>query len=97
MSRTFATSSGSLESLNISCRCGCKPNARQMRGTAVCDKPVSRAMLRLLQCVASAGTLSNVLAIDASTRASSIVQGVPGRDASKSPSSQCSTKRARQF
>jgi hypothetical protein len=33
MSRTFSTSSGSGDSLNFSLRCGCKPNARQMRAT----------------------------------------------------------------
>ena len=31
MSRTFSTNSGSVESLNVSCRCGCSPNACQMR------------------------------------------------------------------
>ena len=95
MSRTFSTKSGSLESLNVSCRCGCRPKARQMRETAVCDRPASRAMLRVLQWVAPAGTLSNVLAITASTRASSIERGAPGRGASRRPSRRCSTKRAR--
>ena len=33
MSRTFSTKSGSRESLNVSLRCGCRPNARQMRPT----------------------------------------------------------------
>ena len=40
MSRTFSTNSGSVESLKVSCRCGCSPKARQMRETAVCDKPL---------------------------------------------------------
>jgi hypothetical protein len=31
MSRTFSTNSGSLESLKVSLRCGCRPKARQMR------------------------------------------------------------------
>ncbi len=97
MSRTFSTKSGSLESLNVSCRCGCRPKARQMRETAVCDRPASRAMERVLQWVAPAGTLSNVLAITASMRVSSMLRGAPGRGASSRPSSRCSTKRARHF
>ena len=35
MSRTFWTNIGSLDSLNVSWRCGCKPKARQMREMAV--------------------------------------------------------------
>ena len=97
MSRTFSTNSGSLESLKVSWRCGCSPKARQMRLTAVCDRPASRAIVRVLQCVAPAGTLSSVLAITASMRASSIVRGAPGRGASSSPSRRYSTKRARHF
>ena len=31
MSRTFSTKKGSLDSLKVSERCGCKPKARQMR------------------------------------------------------------------
>src|SRR3990167_10926563 len=58
MSRTFSTNSGSLESLKVSWRWGCSPNARQMRDTAVCDRPTSRAIVRVLQCVAAWGTLS---------------------------------------
>jgi len=38
---------------------------------------------------------SRVLATTASTRASSMVRGAPGRGASTKPSSRCSTKRAR--
>jgi hypothetical protein len=97
MSPTFSTNSGSLERLKVSCRCGCSPKARQIRDTAVCDRPASRAIERVLQCVAVSGTLSSVLAITASTRASSIVRGAPGRGASSSPSSRCSTNRARYF
>lgn len=32
--------------LNISCRCGCRPNARQMRAMLRCDRPVAAAMPR---------------------------------------------------
>jgi len=62
-----------------------------MRETAVCDNPLSRAIVRVLQCAAPSGTLSSVLAITASTRASSIVLGAPERGASSSPSIRCST------
>ena len=52
--------------------CGsCKPNARQMRDTAVRRvKPDSRAMVRLLQCAAPSGTHCRVLAVTVCTRAS---------------------------
>ena len=75
MSRTFSTNIGSLESLNVSCRCGCKPKARQMRNTAVCDMQRALAIVLVLQCVVPTGTLSSVLAMTASTRVSSIVRG----------------------
>lgn len=94
-SRALSTNIGSVDSLNVSWWCGCRPNARQMRETAVCVSPISRAMVRVLQCVAPAGRLSNVLAITASTRASSIVRGAPERGASSSLSRCCSMKRER--
>jgi len=34
MSRTFSTKKGSVESLKLLCRCGCSPNALQMRCVA---------------------------------------------------------------
>ena len=39
MSRTFSTNSGSLESFQCSTRCGCSPNARQIRETVDCETP----------------------------------------------------------
>ena len=36
MSRTFSMNSGSLESLKLSQRCGCKPMARHTRATVLC-------------------------------------------------------------
>ena len=53
MSRTLSMNSGSVESLKVSARWGCRPKARQMRTTAVCDRPLALAIVRLLQCVAS--------------------------------------------
>jgi len=60
-----------------------------MRETAVCDSPASRAISRVLHCEAASGNDSSVLAITASTRASSIVRGAPLRGASSNPSSRC--------
>ena len=46
MSRTLSTKCGSLESLNVSERCGCKPKAPQMRQIVVCERPLSSAIER---------------------------------------------------
>src|SRR5215471_19220703 len=51
ISRTFSTNCGSLENLKFSTRCGCNPNACQIRTIAFCDRPVSAAISRVLQCV----------------------------------------------
>ena len=45
-SRTLATKSGSVESSNVSRRCGCKPKARHTRCTVETDRPLARAMPR---------------------------------------------------
>ena len=68
------------------------PDARHGR---LRHSPASRAMMRVLQCVAPSGTDSSVLAITASTCASTIVRGAPVRGASSRPASRCSTYRAR--
>ena len=60
MSRTLSTNSGSLDSLNVWLRCGCKPNAAHIRRIVVWEKPVSAAIERIDQCVASAGVVRNV-------------------------------------
>ena len=59
MSRTFSINCGSVDSLNVSVRCGCRPNAFQMRCTALAgharrrrhraDTPVRRIARRGLQ------------------------------------------------
>src|SRR5215213_5911320 len=46
MSRTFATKSGSADSLKVSARWGCRPKARQMRCTVEVDNPLALAMPR---------------------------------------------------
>ncbi|SFH99410.1 hypothetical protein SAMN04487925_1011447 [Bradyrhizobium sp. cf659] len=67
MSRTLSTNSGSLDSLNVWLRCGCKPNAAHIRRIVVWEKPVSAAIERIDQCVASAGVVRNVRSITAAT------------------------------
>ena len=58
MSRTLSTNSGSLDSLNVSERCGCSPKAVQIRRIVVCEKPVAPAIERIDQarCIARQGT-----------------------------------------
>lgn len=53
MSRTFSMNSGSVESLKLSVRCGCRPKARQIRPTVLWLRPLAFAIERVLQCVAS--------------------------------------------
>src|SRR6516162_4149389 len=57
----FSTNCGSLENLKFSTRCGCNPNACQIRTIAFCDSPVSAAMSRVLQWVLLLGISSSVL------------------------------------
>jgi hypothetical protein len=45
MARTFSLNRGSLESLRVSLCCGCRGKARQMRCTALSDKPVAAVRL----------------------------------------------------
>src|SRR5207245_1226836 len=49
-------------------RCGCSPNARQMRCTLDTETSIARDMPRELQCVAPTGALSSVFTITASMR-----------------------------
>ena len=96
MSRTFSMNSGSVESLNVSTRCGRRANARQIRLIALWLSPTACAIDRLLQCVASTGFVSSVRMMTCSTAASVIVRGAPGRGSSSNPSSRFATNRARQ-
>src|ERR1700731_362206 len=54
----FSTNSGSVESLNVSVRWGCRPNAFQMRCIVEGASPTVLAIARKLQCVASAALAS---------------------------------------
>ena len=87
--------SGSLESFQVCWRCGCSPKACQIRSTADCVRPTSRAIERVDQCVASLGVASKVLTITSSTCSSVMVRGRPGRGSSVNPSRRCSTNRER--
>ena len=95
MSRTLSTNRGSLDSLNVSERCGCNPKAVHMRRIVVWEKPVSPAIERIDQWVASAGLERSVRSITAATWSSSIVLGLPGRASSSSPSTRSLRKRRR--
>ena len=95
MSRTFSTKSGSVESLNVSVRWGCRQKARQIRCTVAADTPEARAIERVLQCVASCGRLSNVVVTTCVIRSSSIRRGAPERGSSDRPSRRASAKRRR--
>ena len=67
MSRTLSTNSGSLESLKVSERCGCRPNAVQIRRIVVCENPACAAIERIDQCGASLGVERSVRSITAAT------------------------------
>ena len=89
--------SGSLESFQVSCRCGWSPSAFQMRCTADWVSPTSLAIERVDQCVASFGVVSSVVTITSSTCPSVIVRGCPGRGSSDSPSRRYSANLPRRF
>src|SRR6476619_5057154 len=95
MSRTFSTHCGSVESLNVSVRCGCGENARHMRCTKEAETPDSFAMSRVLQCVAPVGFSSSVLTTMASIWSSPILRGAPHRGSSQRPARRCLANRSR--
>ena len=86
MSRTFSTNCGSVENLKFSTRSACNPKAWQIRTMAFCDRPVSAAMSRVLQCVPLAGIDSSVLVTTSSICRSVIFLRAPTRGSSKRPS-----------
>ena len=61
MSVTFSSNIGSLETLNVSTRCGLRPASRQMRPTLEALMPIALAIADRLQCVAFAGVSVAVL------------------------------------
>lgn len=86
---------GSLESFQVSVRCGCSEKAPQMRRIVEADKPVWAAIERVDQWLASAGALSRVATITRSTSSSLTVRGAPGRGSSSNPPTPASMKRRR--
>jgi hypothetical protein len=54
-SRTLSMNCGSVDSFQVCCRCGLRPNARQIREIAVWLIPVARAIDRVDQCVSWLG------------------------------------------
>lgn len=46
---TLSTNSGSLDSLNVADRWGCKPKAVQIRRMVVCESPDAAAIIRIDQ------------------------------------------------
>ena len=89
--------SGSFDNLKVSQRWGCRANARQMRPTVAALSPHTRAIERVLQCVASRGIDSRVVVTTRSTSASDTVRGVPGRASSSKPSQPDWRNRRRHF
>ena len=72
-----------------------RPNARQRRLMADCDRPEAFAIPRVLQWVAVAGLVSHVRVIARSTAASVTVRGAPGRGSSTRPSRHLATNHIR--
>ncbi len=64
---TLSTNKGSVDSLKVSNRCGCRPKAFQIRRIVVCEYPVSAAMDRIDQWVASFGVVSSVCLMTSAT------------------------------
>src|SRR5882762_3789127 len=96
MSRTLSTNRGSADSLKVSLRWGWRENARQMRCTVEIDKPEALAIERVLQWVAAAGIVSNVVVTTSAIFSSPILRGAPGRGSSARPSNRLAANRWRQ-
>src|SRR5712671_1478537 len=94
--RLLSTNSGSADSLKVSLRCGWSENARQMRCTVEIDKPEALAIERVLQWVAAAGIVSNVVVTTSAIFSSPILRGAPGRGSSARPSNRLAPNRWRQ-
>ena len=88
---------GSVESLKVSVRCGCRPKARQIRFTVAELMSHAFAIERVLHCVAPRGIDSSVIVTTRSTSASLTVRGAPGLGSSRRPSHPFSMNRRRHF
>ena len=94
MSRTFSTNCGSFENLKFATRCGCNPNACQIRTIALCDSPgflshQTSAPMGAISCMDSSVLVTTALC------ASEIDRGAPGRGSSSNPSSRFTRNRSR--
>ena len=80
-SRIFASSSGSVENLNVSVRHGCSPHLRQIRATEANEIPSSAPNNRADQCVIPnrAGGRPSSASVATTTSISSISGGRPLR------------------
>src|SRR5215210_1940306 len=94
-SNSLSTNSGSLDSLNVSVRCGLRSKAFQIRPIVVLDSPDRLAIDARDQCVALTGVCSNVATTTSSTCSTLIEGGRPGRGSSVNPSRRSATNRAR--
>ena len=74
-----------------------QPNAPQMRRIVACDSPISCAIERSDQWVASAGVVVSVHSITSAIRSSARVRGRPDRGSSDKSSMRSLTKRRRHF
>src|SRR3954453_21069888 len=78
-SNTLSTNSGSVDSLNVSTRCGLSSNLRQIRPIVDFDNPLRLAIDARDQCVAFVGVCSNVATTTSSIWSTLIDGARPGR------------------
>lgn len=96
MSVILASSSGSVENLNDSVRCGWRPQLRQIDAISLWLTPIRLASSRLDQCVSPVDSSGGVN-VAATTIASSTTGRRPERGRSQRPSTPLSRNRSRHF
>lgn len=84
MSRAFSTTKGSVESLKVRCRWGCRPKTCQTRCTVDFGIPVASSMGRQLHCVPDRDFVRSGVVITAASSSSARERGRPGRSSSGS-------------
>ena len=97
-STSFSSNSGSLDTLNVSTRCGLRPNSFHTRCTVLFDTPAAPAIVLVLQCVSPSGRHSSVSVTIFSIVASGI-EGLRPRPSRTCPNltRPSSVNRVRQF
>src|ERR1700739_3150021 len=73
-STSLSSNVGSLDTLNVSTRCGLRPNSCHTRCTVLFDTPATPAIVLVLQCVSPCGRYSSVSV----TILSSVASGIEG-------------------